>query len=116
MTLRRGLERPASQELCDRTSLSVAERHGLNPHLSVQQRIQNGFGRQAAECVDAGISRLLRGVRGGMTGCAVRLKDGGAVLRSRRAGENEHQPEDTCEDGDQDVHLMSVEVGKTSEV
>jgi hypothetical protein len=45
-----------------------------------------------------------------MTGRAARLKDSSAILRSRRASEDEHQPENTCKGGDQDSHLTSVEV------
>jgi hypothetical protein len=48
-----------------------------------------------------------------MTVRAVRLKDGGAFLRSRRAGEYEHHPEDTYEDSDH--HLPSTS-RKVSEV
>jgi hypothetical protein len=108
----RSFECPASQELRDCTALGVAQRDSLNPHLSIQQRVQNGFGRQAAECVDIGISGRLWGVGRGMTGRAARLKHGGAVLRIRRAGENEHQPENMCEDSDQGSHLSSVEAEK----
>jgi hypothetical protein len=48
-----------------------------------------------------------------MTIRAVRLKDGGTILRTRRAGEYEHQPEDTYEDSDQDWHRIAVEVRKS---
>ena len=52
-----------------------------------------------------------------MTARAARLKgDSGAVLRSRCASENEHQPEDTCEDGCEDWHFTLIEVRKPSEV